>query len=108
MVAKTRLALTALTGFFMDRKVSKKYLALLKGKMVLQDTIGLNVESRGSSKELIGVASFDVDGKQAVSEVRVLSHSPCPQLGWVTLVEVSPLTGRTHQIRKHMQLLGHR
>ena len=107
-MAKTRLALTTLTGFFMDRKVSKKYLSLLKGKMVLQDTIGVNVESRGSGNELVGVASFDVDGKQAVSEVRVLAHSPCPRLGWVTLVEVSPLTGRTHQIRKHMQMLGHR
>lgn len=110
VVAKSRPALTALTTFFSERRVTKRYLALLKGRMVLQDTSGLKLECRSSdtSREMIGVVSFDVGGKQAVSEVRVLSHHPCPRFGWVTLVEVSPLTGRTHQIRKHMQMLGHR
>ena len=107
-MAKSRPALTALTTFFSDRRVTKRYLALLKGRMILQDTFGLKLECRSSDGEMIGVASFDVSGKRAVSEVRVLAHCPCPRFGWVTLVEVSPLTGRTHQIRKHMQSLGHR
>jgi len=42
------------------------------------------------------------EGKTAVSEYRVVEN-----LAWFSLVEVTLHTGRTHQIRVHMQHIGH-
>lgn len=41
------------------------------------------------------------DGKPAVTDYRVLGHT-----GRFSLVELTPLTGRTHQLRVHMAALG--
>jgi 23S rRNA pseudouridine1911/1915/1917 synthase len=46
------------------------------------------------------------DGRSAVSHVKVLERIQSPY-GAFTLVEVRIETGRTHQIRVHMQSLGH-
>jgi 23S rRNA-/tRNA-specific pseudouridylate synthase len=37
-----------------------------------------------------------------------LGYSRCPRYGgWITSVELSPVTGRKHQLRRHMAALGH-
>ena len=46
------------------------------------------------------------DGRSAVSHIHVLERLATPY-GAFTLVEVRIETGRTHQIRVHMQSLGH-
>ena len=81
---------------FADRACKKRYRALLFGKL---GTIG---------------DSFTVDepinGKEAQSTCIVLKQLECidPKAkGWVTLVDLLPLTGRKHQLRRHMRHLNH-
>ncbi len=45
-----------------------------------------------------------MSGEKAETRYKVLIHSPSKQ--W-SLVELSPKTGRTHQIRVHMSHIGH-
>jgi 23S rRNA pseudouridine1911/1915/1917 synthase len=52
--------------------------------------------------------SADSEGvRSAISHVKVLERIHSPKYGDFTLVEVSIETGRTHQIRVHLQALGH-
>ena len=52
--------------------------------------------------------TLPLDGKQCCTTYKVLSYSRCPRYGgWITSVELSPVTGRKHQLRRHMAALGH-
>lgn len=82
--------------------MDKRYLALLKGrwqggerkvdKPLLKNTL------RSGER----VVTVDPEGKEAVSLFRPVTH-----YADATLVEVSLLTGRTHQIRVHAAAIGH-
>ena len=47
-----------------------------------------------------------MDGKIAHSKYKVITHYRSIVPGWITVVDLWPLTGRTHQLRKHMQHMG--
>ncbi|BDR60221.1 RluA family pseudouridine synthase [Lactobacillus xylocopicola] len=79
----------------------KKYYAIVHGNFAAGKTNGI-VDApigRVGTAVLRGVQS---DGKQAVTAYRVLD-----QLPGVSLVELRLYTGRTHQIRVHLQYLNH-
>ena len=50
-----------------------------------------------------------VEGRAAVTSLTVAGHSRCLRYGgWVTTLDLSPSTGRRHQLRRHLALvLGH-
>jgi len=85
--------------------VHKTYIALVHGHVAKDDTtvtlpIGRDLVRR------IRMTTRRADGRSAVSHVHVLERLTTPY-GAFTLVEVKIETGRTHQIRVHMQSLGH-
>ncbi len=102
LVAKTRKAMVRLTEIFTKGEgVSKTYLALVKGKMPrAEGIIDLPLsehEQTGRSKARRGV-----NLQEAVTRYRVLSS-----MREASLLSVRIETGRTHQIRRHLQAVGH-
>jgi len=104
VIAKDDVTHRKLSEMFSGRRVHKTYIALVHGAVAKDDvTVDLPV-----ARDLVRrtrMTTRRVDGRHAVSHVHVLERFGTPY-GAFTLVEVRIETGRTHQIRVHMQSLG--
>lgn len=103
VIAKTEQALTDLAKQFYDRTSERRYHALVWGD-VEQDagTIDANLGRSPKNRKVMTVFPDGIQGKRAVTHYKVLQR-----FGYVTLIECKLETGRTHQIRVHMQSIGH-
>ena len=100
VLAKTDRAYLKLVEQFKNRQIEKIYLAVVHGRIAedegrIEGPIGRDPAHRQRMRIL-------PHGKPAITEFRVLKR-----FDEVTVLEVRPLTGRTHQIRVHLSAIGH-
>jgi 23S rRNA pseudouridine1911/1915/1917 synthase len=103
VVAKSEFALSHLARQFFERTTGRTYHALVWGNLAEdQGTIEGNIGRSNRDRKVMAVFDDPEIGKPAVTHYRVLRR-----FNYVTLVECRLETGRTHQIRVHMQFIGH-
>lgn len=105
LVAKTRSALENLQAQFRDRQVKKKYFTLVHGFIKPESgEVVLPIGRRRQNREKFGIV---INGKEGRTKYRVLRYCRDRGKGKFSCLEISPLTGRTHQIRVHLAFLGY-
>ncbi len=110
LIAKSNKAHLELTRQFQERIIEKTYLAIAYGKFKKESGVIKNFlgRSRANRKK---ISSKTRQGKEAITEWKViqpdLSDSAREGVEKLSVVELKPKTGRTHQIRVHLAEAGH-
>ncbi len=103
IMAKTEQASVHLAKQFFNHTVERKYVALVWGDIKEDSgTITGHVGRHQRFRKIMDVYPDGEYGKEATTHYTVLER-----FGYTTLVECKLETGRTHQIRVHMQHIGH-
>jgi len=78
------------TELFKNRKIEKRYQAVVTGKITTEGEDGL--------------IDAPLDGKSAQTKYRLMHYDPSDDQ---SRLRVAIITGRRHQIRRHFELIGH-
>lgn len=101
VLGRHKQALQRLQHLFSSQQIEKTYLAVVVGTPPESGTIELKLAKQEKAKHRWWMKVSD-DGQEARTDYRVLQSS-----GGISLVELSPKTGRTHQLRVHLAAIGH-
>ncbi len=88
--AKTFTAAASISKDFAERRIAKTYRAKVHGRVER----GLYINA-------------PIDGKTAETHVAPLKSTQLSEGRYITEVILNPVQGRTHQLRKHLQMVGH-
>ncbi|HCS55560.1 MAG TPA: RluA family pseudouridine synthase [Planctomycetaceae bacterium] len=103
VIAKDDQSHDFLSAQFADRTVEKEYRAFVWGRLEFDcDFIETHIRPHSKNREKMVVCGPDPEARIAQTEYEVLERFKD-----ITYVKLLPKTGRTHQLRVHMQHLGH-
>lgn len=102
MFAKHRDAEVAVSKMFQARTVNKHYIALVQGKLADEGRVDVPLITDWENRPR-QIVHFEL-GKPAQTLYRKLDYSVESD---ITRVLLTPITGRSHQLRVHMQYIGH-
>ncbi|OTG98563.1 RluA family pseudouridine synthase [Acinetobacter sp. ANC 4973] len=102
MFAKHRNAEVAVSKMFQARTVKKNYIALVQGKLEGQGSVDapLMTDWENRPRQMV---HFEL-GKVAKTLYQAVQYFEADD---ITRVLLTPVTGRSHQLRVHMQYIGH-
>ncbi len=103
LIAKDKISEVDLKMLFESRHYDKKYLAIVEGKVSEQVEINSPIRREGGFIKVKMCISND--GKESFTTIRPIEYNSTLDY---TLVEAIPHTGRQHQIRVHLESIGHR
>jgi tRNA pseudouridine32 synthase / 23S rRNA pseudouridine746 synthase len=103
VIPLNKAALSHISKQFQARTIHKTYTAIVKGLVALDvGTIDLPIAADKDNRPKYKICQLE--GKPSVTEYRVLMRDEQAQ---TTRMLLHPITGRSHQLRLHMQALGH-
>ncbi len=102
LIAKTEKAMTHLAKQFFNHDIDRSYHAIVWGSTEENGTIDAHIGRHPTNRLLMHVYPEGETGKNAVTH-----YSTIEDLYYVSYIECKLETGRTHQIRTHMNYLGH-
>lgn len=103
LMARGAAAQRLLSAAFAERQVAKRYTAVVAGQIEADHgevNLPLLCDWPNRPRQMVDHAR----GKPALTRWRVLSRQPA---AGTTRVELEPVTGRSHQLRVHLQSIGH-
>lgn len=102
VVAKNDRAHLALAKQFEEHSITRRYVALVKGRVEFdEDIIEASIDRDPDHREQMKVDASP-DARYAKTKYRVLARG-----GGFSYLELEPFTGRTHQLRVHLNYIGH-
>ena len=102
MFAKHRDAEVAVSKMFQARTVEKNYIALVQGQLDAQGSVDVPLITDWENRPR-QIVHFEL-GKAAKTLYKLIEYSTDQDISRVCL---TPITGRSHQLRVHMQYIGH-
>jgi len=103
LVAKNKQVNTILKIMFENKEYKKEYLAVVKGQVKEDITIDKPI-AKANSKITIKMTCENNNGKLSTTHIQPLKFNEKDN---TTLVKATPITGRQHQIRVHLDAIGH-